>query len=173
MARLLALFAFLAICFGSGNAARAQDFSFAIDPTAACLENQPEEARHDCIGRASAQCQTGNEGGDSTVGMGFCTGRELDWWDARLNEAYQQWLQNEKSDDAEARAEGWSTPQKLPALKQMQRTWIKYRDALCEHEAVQWGGGTGSGPAFLACLMGETARQYFVLVDRLESYTGN
>ena len=39
------------------------------------------------------------------------------------------------------------------SLRDMQRAWITFRDAKCDWETVQWGGGTGAGPARLSCLM--------------------
>lgn len=44
-------------------------------------------------------------------------------------------------------------------LRTMQLAWIVFRDAACLHEQAQWMGGTGAGPATLACHMHETARQ--------------
>lgn len=49
------------------------------------------------------------------------------------------------------------------ALRNMQRAWINYRDAGCLYEQAQWFGGTGGGPATMACHMHETARQTLVL----------
>ena len=52
-------------------------------------------------------------------------------------------------------------------LREMQRSWITYRDARCGFEFAQWDGGTGQGPALLACLMVATAEQTLVLEDQL------
>jgi uncharacterized protein YecT (DUF1311 family) len=54
-----------------------------------------------------------------------------------------------------------------PALQEMQRAWIAFRDTTCQYEVTQWGGGTGSGPAFADCRMRTTARQALTLEDRL------
>lgn len=154
---------------GSGLAlSQSDDFLFEPERIEACLAGKEGANRLSCAGDAANHCMDANEGGSSTVGMGACLDKELAWWDARLNEVYRDLSKRERSDDEEAEAGGWNAPKKLPALKEMQRAWITYRDALCEHEAVQWGGGTGAGPAYLSCLMGETARQYFVLADQLE-----
>jgi len=145
-----------------------EDIPFDILATETCLIGKEKYARHDCIG-ASAEICMGSDLGGSTYGMGFCIGQELDWWDARLNKTYRELLAREKSEDEENIRDGINRPLlKADALKDMQRAWIKYRDALCEHEAVQWNGGTGAGQAFLGCLLGETGRQVFVLEDRLE-----
>lgn len=150
--------------------AQDQDFKMRLEFAEQCLEGKAGADRYACVGLAANDCQEINEGGGTTVGMGYCINRELEWWDGRLNAAYGELSARETADDAEAKSGGWSVPEKLPALKEMQRKWIAYRDALCEHEAVQWGGGTGSGPAYLACLMAETARQSFVLHDRLDYF---
>lgn len=133
-----------------------------------CLQEEEGLGRMNCVGLAADDCQMRNEGGTSTVGMGFCLGAERDWWDARLNETYGNLIAKDKADDAEF-ADLSYVPKKAPALQAMQRAWIPYRDAVCEYEVVQWGGGTGAGPAWSTCTMVETARQYFVLVDRLKS----
>lgn len=148
--------------------ARGQDLEFRSEIIATCLLTQSGEMRSACVGIAANDCQTINDGGGTTVGMGFCYGREGEWWDARLNDAYSQLMKREQADDAEFAGMA-SAPVKAPALREMQRQWIAYRDSLCEYEAVQWGGGTGAGPAYSTCLVVETARQYFVLSDRLAS----
>ena len=99
--------------------------------------------------------------------MGFCADAELNYWDAKLNAVYKKLVEAEKANDAEAKKEGWSAPEKLAPLKDMQRKWIGYRDALCDYEYSQWGGGTGGGPAIISCLMGETARQALILENYL------
>jgi len=147
--------------------ASAQEFAINAGIAKSCLETMPFENRQACIGNAAVACIKEHEGGESTVGMSACFGGELDWWDAKLNMAYATLVKRERTDDAEMRSLQSSAPEKAPVLKTMQRQWISYRDSLCEYEAVQWGGGTGGGPAFLSCMMTETARQYFVLSDRL------
>jgi len=156
---------FFAFCIV--QSANAEDFVINSDITNICLKVLPVENRLLCVGKAASTCMKENEGGETTVGMSACFGKELDWWDVKLNETYKTLLQRDEADDAEMRSLQSSAPQKAPVLKIMQRQWISYRDNLCEYEAVQWGGGTGGGPAFLSCLMTETARQYFVLSDRL------
>jgi uncharacterized protein YecT (DUF1311 family) len=55
--------------------------------------------------------------------------------------------------DAGAKADGLTVPPVAEALRDMQRAWIAYRDASCDYERAQWGGGTGGGPATAGCLM--------------------
>ena len=140
-----------------------------IRHTEECLAGTKNNERQPCVGQSANVCMQ-SEAGGSTVGMGFCIDEELQWWDARLNRVYSAYLAKERADDSENESGGYSAPAKAPALKDMQRAWIKYRDALCEHAAVQWGGGTGQGPAYLSCLLDETGRQVFVLEDRMNGW---
>ncbi|MDJ0612689.1 MAG: DUF1311 domain-containing protein [Rhizobiaceae bacterium] len=145
------------------------DLALNIRHTQECLAEKNDDERQTCVGKSANVCMQ-SDPGNSTVGMGFCLDEELRWWDARLNRVYSSYLASEKRDDQELKNIGSSAPEKAPALKEMQRSWIKYRDALCEHEAVQWGGGTGQGPAYLSCLLSETGRQIFVLEDRMNGW---
>lgn len=163
---MLAAFSLGASIFpAQGQEARPE---FDISATQTCFQTVSATDKRVCIGLSANICMDSEFGG-STVGMGACIDSELQWWDAKLNDTYGQLLQAEQADDEEAEREGYSAPKKSPALKDMQRKWIPYRDAVCEHEAVQWGGGTGAGPAFLGCLLDETARQAILLMNRLES----
>ncbi|MEO1638990.1 MAG: lysozyme inhibitor LprI family protein [Pseudomonadota bacterium] len=137
--------------------AQAQDLSFDSIHTEACLEEAVGVAeRHACIGASANQCME-TPSGSSTVGMGFCLSEEWQFWDARLNNVYQQ-LRRQQAD---------AEPVLNERLQEMQRAWITFRDARCDYEFVQWGGGTGGGPALSACLMQATAEQVFVLEQNL------
>ena len=112
--------------------------------------------RHNCIGTAANLCMIDNPGGFSTAGMGGCLDQERAWWDARLNDVYARLLNQHTGQ-----------PAVQDNLRDMQRAWITYRDARCDYELVQWDGGTGGGPALLACLMVATAEQTLVLEGQL------
>ncbi len=132
--------------------ALAQDLSFSPQVTADCVSSgQPFE---ECIGAAAEDCMERN--GSATVVMSACYGAETDWWDARLNEIYSGVMAEAKG---MVRVHGEHAPSQAEALRRMQRAWIAYRDETCSYEASLWGGGTGSGPAFNACLMRMTAEQ--------------
>jgi uncharacterized protein YecT (DUF1311 family) len=98
-------------------------------------------------------------GGDTTIGMIDCLGAENAYWDARLNAAYTaRMVESRQADDETARLAS-AAASLADALRAMQRAWIDYRDATCLHEQAQWRGGSGGGPATMACHMVETARQ--------------
>ena len=146
----------------------AQDLAFSPEATETCLA---DGGGAECIGLSAGLC-TDSPDGYTTVGMGFCYGEEWRWWDARLNDVYGRLMAVEAADDAEMKEIGASAPEKAPALRDLQRAWIPYRDALCDYERVQWGGGTGQGPATAACLMQETGRQVLLLEGRLAAHGG-
>ncbi len=145
-----------------GLPATAQEMAFTPDATEACLAGGGGEA---CIG-ASAQLCISAPDGYSTVGMGYCLDAEREYWDARLNDTYQRLVAEEAARDAGA------APPLVASLRAMQRAWIGFRDATCDYERAQWGGGTGQGPATAACLMRETARQAMRLEAWLTSIGG-
>jgi len=114
----------------------------------------------ECAGRAAERCIEASPGGPTTVAMSGCTDRERARWDDWLNTAYRQLSAVLAAQDAQAPS---YAPDQAEALRAMQRAWIAFRDAKCDHEAAQWGGGTGAGPARLSCLLHETARQMLYL----------
>ena len=143
--------------------AQAQDLSFDIGSTLACLDEALGHAeRNDCIGASAEYCMEINPAGYTTIGMSGCADLELTYWDARLNDSYQNLRRAEKADDDLGRdLPGYVN--KANALRDMQRAWIGWRDATCDYERAQWGGGTGGGPATVACLMRLTGEQALYL----------
>ena len=153
------------------GAASAQSLVFNPDLTAACLKaDSSHQAQLACIGTSANACMEETQGGYSTVGMGGCLGRELDWWDARLNASYKTLMKQEKADDLEFGAGQDGVPSKADALKAMQRAWITFRDTSCAYEYSKWGGGTGGGPAIAGCLLDMTARQTLALETSEQRY---
>ena len=51
----------------------------------------------------------------------------------------------------------------IAALRDMERTWIIHSDVTCDFERSIWGGGTGSGPAQIGCLLAMTGEQRLYL----------
>lgn len=148
------------------GAAAAQEGAPAFDGGLidACLQTQAgEDGRPEsCIGVAADPCMNA-PGAYSTVGMGYCLSRELDHWDALLNDSYQAVLAQAEAADAEMAEFGSAAAEQAPLLRAMQRSWISYRDAACSYEGSRWGGGTGAGPAGTQCALTLTARQYLWL----------
>jgi uncharacterized protein YecT (DUF1311 family) len=135
-------------------------------PTEACIAADTSNPAA-CIGHAADACMQENPQGETTMGMGFCLSQEWEWWDARLNAAYTALRQRHEAVDAKM-TEIAATAQSLAeALRDMQRAWIGYRDAACDYERAQWGGGSGGGPATAGCLMRLTGEQALVLEGRL------
>ncbi|MEM8632133.1 MAG: lysozyme inhibitor LprI family protein [Pseudomonadota bacterium] len=151
-------------------AAAAQNLPFSPAETESCLLGVEGNARLDCVGK-SAQACIDTPDGYTTAGMSFCLGFERDYWDARLNAAYWPLMALEEQSDAELTELGSAAPKSAPALRDMQRAWIAFRDSACFYEVTQWGGGTGAGPASANCEMIQTARQALALEDRLAQRT--
>lgn len=142
------------------------DLPFSPAETEACLLNAQGALREVCIGLSAAAC-INTPDGYTTVGMSTCLGKEAEYWDGRLNTVYQALVETDSRVDAEMAELGSSAEPMEPALREMQRAWIAFRDAACFYEYTQWGGGTGSGPASNDCVMRMTARQALALEDRL------
>lgn len=159
---------FVLIAMLSTGTAGAQDLSFDIAPTEECIgaADWSEGPPYDCIGMAANACMATPDG-STTVGMNFCLDAEWQWWDARLNANYKEVMANDKAIDADNAGAGATVPSLSENLKAMQRAWISFRDAACNYEMAQWGGGTGQGPALTGCLMSETGRQALRLALRL------
>ncbi len=146
--------------------AAAQDLPFDIRATSTCVEAAyaPQD-QSGCIGASADACMATPEG-TSTYGMGGCLDAELTWWDDRLNRLYRDLMARHREDDA-ADDLPQGAPTRAGTLRDMQRAWIAYRDAACDHERALWGGGTGGGPATLECLMRLTALQAIHLEESL------
>ena len=145
----------------------AQDLAFTAAATESCLAAAGDlPAGKACIGAAADACMETPDGG-TTVGMGFCLNSEYEFWDARLNTAYQGLMALEDDAAANLADLGSAAPSSADALRDMQRAWIAYRDAACLYEVSQWGGGTGGGPAGTQCMMQLAGEQALMLEDRL------
>lgn len=160
----------LIACLAASPALAQQAFDPA--PLEACLQAADSDiARQACIGQGSDACMTGELGG-SNAGMGLCYGGERDWWDARLNAAFQILLKAEEAAEADAKKFGYAAPPTVEPLRQMQRAWIGFRDAACEYEHATWGGGSGGPVAVAACQMRLTAEQALALEARAKRRAG-
>lgn len=144
--------------------AMAQEPVFDATVTASCTDavsTLPQQ--RDCIGAAAQACMESADSGYTTVGMTTCLGQELEYWDGRLNAAYQARMTEAKQTDAANTAAGLSESSLAQTLRAAQRAWIPWRDATCLFERAQWGNGTGGGPAALSCRLHMTAEQALYL----------
>ncbi|MFQ5438422.1 MAG: lysozyme inhibitor LprI family protein [Paracoccaceae bacterium] len=161
--KTLATAATLAVFGATG--AFAQDLVYSDTHTASCLDvgtNAQEKSA--CIGVSANACMEDTEGGFSTVGIGGCLLRELDYWDASLNANYRALMAEMKKQDADNAGYGVTGVQKMAdALRAMQRAWIAFRDTSCDFERAKFSNGTGAGPAQLGCLMQMTAERALFL----------
>jgi len=80
----------------------------------------------------------------TTYDMSVCLSGIHKQLDAQLNQAYQQSL---------AEVKAYYTPQDAANLRQAQRAWMSYRDAVCKAEYGLWGGGSGGPNANQICLI--------------------
>lgn len=136
------------------------DLVYSDEATAVCLA---DGKGLDCVGLSAEKCMEDTEGGYSTYGMGGCMSLEAEFWDARLNSAYKSQMAQAKEFDAMAAEDGFTTLSQADTLRDMQRAWIMFRDARCSYEYSLWGGGTGGGPASIACFTQMTAEQALYL----------
>ncbi len=165
---MIKLAAIAALIVASAGPVVAQDLVFSMQSTDSCLADR--DGTYDlasCIGASARVCMDDTLGGQSTVGMAGCADAEFGNWDARLNKNYKQLMAEAKAADAEMADSDFAAPKQAPALRDMQRAWITYRDTRCTYVASQWGGGTGAGPAFVGCLMQLTGEQALFLRQSL------
>ncbi len=102
-----------------------------------------------CIGTVSGPCMETPEGA-TTIGMSECLGREIDWWDQRLNTRY-------------AALRAGMDEQSAAALRDAQRAWIAFRDAECDFHYTYWREGTIRSTFYFNCLLDMTARRVIEL----------
>ena len=144
--------------------AAAQDLQFSPKALEACIAAKSDTLdQGDCIGVSANACMVTDDGGMTTVGMGYCLEQEWLYWDTRLNGAYKEAMTAASQMDADNIADGIRAPRQAHALRDMQRAWISFRDAKCTHASSLWGGGTGAGPAAISCMMVTTGEQVLYL----------
>lgn len=122
-----------------------------VDPATveACFQSAAYgQVDPDCIGAASAACQSSAPGGETTVGISGCTMAETAEWDAILNREYR-----------DTRARFADIDGIGDQLLVAQRGWIAMRDADCTIAYDRWGGGSMRSIASTHCQMNHTARR--------------
>lgn len=134
----------------------AQDVKYSDARVLSCLEQAGDAFDPQaCIGMSADDCMADSTGGYSTVGMGICLNKELEFWDGFLNEEYVFARSQARKVDTQNGADKTLEH----ALRDMQRAWIGFRDAACDFERTQWGEGSGRGPAGVGCMMRMTGEQ--------------
>lgn len=111
-----------------------------------------------CIGAAANPCME-HPDNQHAMGMSACAVREQRFWDDQLNFVYQELRTNLGEP---ARTE----------LRDIQRLWIKWRDASCAFPIAYYDGGTGFKPAMALCDMKATARRAIDLGAILDLVAG-
>lgn len=145
-------------------AADAQGLKYSPLATETCLSAATDSVQmRSCIGSSANACMSATPDGSTTRGMSDCLNLEWQFWDDRLNEAYRRVLTRLVAKDAELDEIGSAAPRQSEAFRDMQRAWIGFRDAKCLFVRSEWGSGTGSGPASVACVMSETGEQALYL----------
>ena len=137
-------------------AAQAQDLPFTMTATDICLADKNKgSTAAGCIGTSAELCFAETSG---SYAMAACFAYEHRQWDKRLNNVYGKLMAREK------------TKGRAQTLRDMQRAWIKSRDARCDYDVIseQWGGGTGTVPAINECNMQMTGEQTLVLQRMLQ-----
>lgn len=101
--------------------------------------------QRDCIGVISDPCLD-VAGNQTTLGMVGCIMREHHWWDARLNNVYG---------DLRIVLSGKTKSE----LRDIQRIWIRYKDAKCGFGQTFFEGGSMAKPIAADCLLRSTAER--------------
>lgn len=109
----------------------------------------PVEAAN-CIGVVANACI--QKAGDSNGTRIECYEREKAVWDARLNQAYK-------------RVTAESEPDVRDSYQKVQRAWLAYRDARCNHPSIEFKGSM-AGPMQAWCQLELTANQALWLERR-------
>ncbi|NOD28865.1 lysozyme inhibitor LprI family protein [Ruegeria atlantica] len=108
----------------------------------------------ECTGQAANACQA-SPGNDTTIGISQCIQAETAIWDALLNEQYKL----RRSELAE------QDPELANQLRDVQRAWIRFRDAECGLQYSLWSGGTIRTIVAANCYLVETAERALELRD--------
>lgn len=170
------ILAVVVLCAGSLMAQEATTPEFDGSLLDACLENASlraedggEKDAESCINVAAKACME-TEGGYSTAGMNYCVGEELKVWDSYLNSAYSELIATVKEADESYSDKSAPPPNRVDLLKNMQNSWIAFRDATCSFEQAEFYGGTMASNILIGCLHDLTAKQALALEEYRDSY---
>ncbi|MCB8839108.1 lysozyme inhibitor LprI family protein [Aurantimonas sp. VKM B-3413] len=127
----------------------------------ACLSKAGDDPQG-CVGVIANPCQDAPDG-KSTQGIDACLDRELQAWDAILNERYRTAMTAAKEVDERLQAESGAEPSVAAALLKAQRAWIAFRDAECDRRYEFFKEGTIRTNIFYACVNALTADRAIAL----------
>jgi uncharacterized protein YecT (DUF1311 family) len=134
----------------------------------ACLKEASEKGQkpEQCIGAVEGPCLE-EPGGESTIGMKNCAGREIDAWDERLNATYRKVMAGPLAQIRTQRMDGAGSRSVTGAeiIRDAQRAWLAARVKKCTAAGLPMEGGTGEGLLYLRCFLRETAQQTLWLED--------
>lgn len=122
-----------------------------------CYASAPDGGLADCIGQMAEACMSGEDGGETTLGMTMCTMAEAQAWDAYLNREYQDTLAGLQAMDRDEAAYFPEFAKRVDTLRTAQRAWIAFRDAECGLAYAMWGSGSMRNIAASACQLDMTA----------------
>ncbi|MCD1635040.1 DUF1311 domain-containing protein [Martelella mediterranea] len=144
--------------------AQDEEVKYSDAPTADCLAAaDTADAMRACIGLATAKCVDASDYGSTTVGMAECTGKETDFWDAKLNATYKELMARAEKFDKMNADDPRIMYKIADSLRDMQRAWITFRDASCTFQYALGMGGTIASTLASGCLLEMTAGQYIYL----------
>ncbi len=148
----------------------AQEPGFSMEATDMCLVRVMEEGgdMRSCAGASAGRCIEALAPPRSATAADSCYRLELAAWQARLDDAYRQILEDAAARDREMEQRGLRAVPQVGIARRMQERWSEYRDAKCAYLFSTWEGHADGAPALGECLMRETAGQALFLQDFLQ-----
>ncbi len=131
----------------------------------ACLTNAKNPtAERGCIGLSANACIYANQASSTALGMNKCIKQESKFWDNKLNEVYRSLVVKAKKHDEDRKGYiNLGSEGSYPALRDMQRAWIPYRDKTCTYSWSQSYPGSMASMNSVRCEMRMNAEQYIFL----------
>ncbi len=100
----------------------------------------------------------------TTVEMNFCSDKDFQEADAKLNAAYKKVLAHIAESELEPPYDAASWEK---AMRESQRAWVAFRDADCKGVVpMEWSGGTGTSAAVTGCMTEKTNERIKELDER-------
>ena len=124
-----------------------------------CIQSKiaAEQDAKRCIGAVAQPCLDDAKS-QSTASMVACLDREARAWDRLLNDTYE-------------RLSALLDESQREALRDVQRSWIAYRDKACGFHRI-YHQGTSAGLMAMSCVNDETARRALALREFLNDAEG-